>query len=137
MICYFIPLQIDVLTLHAMLTDFGLAKVMTDTKQIGTRTMLTGSPGFQPPEQLRAECVGVECDVYVFGAVLLVVFTERLLWKGHTPYQVMCKVTVNNAVPDTTALNHDMQVVCNNCFKERVCRPNSPEVLRALLAIKY
>lgn len=59
--------QIDILAFHAMLTDFGLAKVMTLTAQVGTKTMLAGSPGFQPPEQLRAHSVGIESDVYAFG----------------------------------------------------------------------
>ena len=44
--------------------------------------MLAGSPGFQPTEQLRAQSIGVESDVYAFGGVLLVVFTERRIWEG-------------------------------------------------------
>ena len=56
--------------------------------------MLAGTPGFQPAEQLRAQCVGVQCDVYAFGGVLLVVFTERQLWVGLAPFQIMYKVTV-------------------------------------------
>lgn len=56
-------MQIDDLTLHVTLTDFGLSKVLTDTAQMGTRTMLAGSPGFQSPEQLKASGVGIFCDV--------------------------------------------------------------------------
>ena len=64
--------------------------------------MLAGTPGFQPAEQLRAQCVGVQCDVYALGGVLLVVFTERQLWVGLAPFQIMYKVTVENAIPDTS-----------------------------------
>ena len=41
--------------MHATLTDFGLAKAMGATTVLGTRTMMAGSPGYQAPEQLRAE----------------------------------------------------------------------------------
>ena len=57
-----------------VLTDFGLSKVMTG--KAGTRTMLARTPGFQSLEQLQASSIGVECDVYVLGAVMVVTFGE-------------------------------------------------------------
>lgn len=63
--------QVDSLTMHATLTDFGLAKAMS---AVGTRTMLAGSPGYQAPEQLRAESLGPHCDIYAFGCVMIVLF---------------------------------------------------------------
>ena len=110
---------------------------MTNTAQVGTRTMLAGTPGFQPAEQLRAQCVGVQCDVYAFGGVLLVVFTERQLWVGLAPFQIMYKVTVENAIPDTSGLENSMEVLCKHCFGERMCRPSSSQVLDVLRTIKY
>ena len=49
-------------------------------------TMMAGSPGFQAPEQLRAQSIGLHCDVYVFGCVVIVLFQERVLCPGLTPY---------------------------------------------------
>ena len=54
------------------LTDFGLAKLMSNTSQAGTRTMLAGSPGYQSPEQLKVEKIGIHCDIYAVGGVILV-----------------------------------------------------------------
>lgn len=34
---------------------------------VGTKTMLAGTPGFQSPEQLKAESVGIPSNVYAFG----------------------------------------------------------------------
>lgn len=54
----------DTLALKLTLTDFGLARFMNQSSCIGTKTMLAGSPGYQAPEQLRAESMGIESDVY-------------------------------------------------------------------------
>lgn len=58
-------MQIEDVTLKVTLTDFGLARVMTRTCQAGTRTMLAGSPGYQPPEQLKADRIGIHCDIII------------------------------------------------------------------------
>ena len=51
--------QIDPLTFHATLTDFGLSRIMSGTMVCSTRTMMAGTPGFQSPEQLQAKNIGL------------------------------------------------------------------------------
>ena len=58
-------LQVENFTLKVTLTDFDLAKLMSNTSQAGTRTMLAGSPGYQSPEQLKAEKIGTHCDIII------------------------------------------------------------------------
>lgn len=77
--------------------------------------MLAGTPGFQPPEQLRAENIGPECDVYAFGCVVIVLFGERVLWFQLNPYQIMLKVTVDMAKPDTSDLRPGIKELCDAC----------------------
>ena len=36
------------------LTDFGLLRVMSSTRAMGTRTLQAGTPDFQAPEQFKA-----------------------------------------------------------------------------------
>ena len=131
----FFYLQIDEITLHVTLSDFGLSKVMTETAQIGTRTMLAGTPGFQPPEQLQAQSIGIHCDVYAVGAVVLVLFTERPLWPSLTPFQIMHKVTIENEKPDTTSLPPNLVSVCSKCFEEMNSRPLISVILKELINI--
>ena len=59
---------------------------MSGTNVVGTKTMLAGSPGFQPPEQLKSESVGLPSDNYAIGAVLLVSIGETQVWPGLSPY---------------------------------------------------
>ena len=53
---------------------------MSGTNVVGTKTMLAGSPGFQPPEQLKSESVGLPSDINAIGAALLVIFGETQVW---------------------------------------------------------
>ena len=91
---------------------------MSDTNIIGTRTMLAGTPGFQSPEQLRNESVGLPSDVYALGAVLLVLFGESPVWPTLAPYQIMYKVAVCNPFrhfrAETKFSGHAHRVYSNN-----------------------
>ena len=59
-----VSFQVEQETWKIFLGDFGLSQVMSATNVIGTKTMLAGSPGFQPPEQLQNKSVGLPSDVY-------------------------------------------------------------------------
>ena len=83
------------MTLHTVLTDFDLARFIGHTASLGTRTMLAGSPGYQSPEQLRAESTGPPIDVYAFGGVCFVTFAKTPLWPGLGIFQIIQKVTNN------------------------------------------
>jgi serine/threonine protein kinase len=128
---------VDTATLHAVITDFGLARIMSQTTSIGTRTrtMKAGSPGFQPPEQLRSESVGPHCDVYAFGGVMAITMTERVLWPGLNAFQIMRKVTVENQKPNTEGMSGDIKSVCNMCFCEVRERPMITVILKSLLRV--
>ena len=132
---FFFFLQVEVPSYHVFLGDFRLSKVMTNTTAIGSKTMLAGTPGYQPPEQLRSESLGISCDVYAFGGVLLVLFGEKLLWEGMTPYQIIFKVAIENEKPATSHLSPMMQAICDACLSLKTSRPTIEQILSALLEI--
>ena len=39
--------------MHVYLADFGLAKVLTESGNTTSATLMGGTPGFQAPEQLK------------------------------------------------------------------------------------
>ena len=103
--------------MHSTLTDFGLSRSITNSSMIGTWTMMVGSPGFQVPEHLRAESLGRHSDMYAFGCVMIVLFQERVLWPKLNPYQILCKVSVNNELPDMSFLDKAIKSICVNCLQ--------------------
>jgi len=74
-------------------------------------TYAQGSPGFQPPEQLRAESVGVSCEIYAFGGVLAVLLGGQVLRPGLTPHQIMHEVTVAEERPPLAQLPNYIRAI--------------------------
>ena len=66
--------------------DFGLAKAFkpgpddvesASITMTGRRPMLIGTPAYLSPEQARGEAVGVQTDIWAFGALLYEMLTGR------------------------------------------------------------
>ena len=89
------------------------------------------SPGFQSPEQLKAESLSTSCDVYAFGGVLVVLFGEMPLWPCRTPFQILYRVTVLSEYPRVEHLSPTIQGICRICFRTVPERPTMAEVLAA------
>ena len=76
------------------------------------------------------------CDVYAFGAVMVVLFGEKVLWEGLSAFQIMCKITCENQFPSTKHLDNEIQAICNRCLIEQEKRSSSSEILLMLLQIE-
>lgn len=122
-------------SLKVFLGDFGLSQIMSGTNVIGTRTMLAGSPGFQSPEQLKNDSIGLPTDVYALGAVLLVLYGETPVWPNLAVYQIMYKVAVDKTKPTTAHLPPIVKDICNECFNDLPLRPTANIVLKMILAM--
>ena len=49
--------------MHMYLADFGLAKVLTESGNTTSSTLMGGTPGFQAPEQLKGETLSPKCCI--------------------------------------------------------------------------
>lgn len=65
--------------------------------------------------------------------VILVTFTEKPLWPSLTPFQIMCKVTVENEKSNTSDLPPSLATLCSSCFSEAVQRPSIQVVLQGII----
>lgn len=127
------------MTLDATLTDFGLSHTMANTSAIGTKTAMAGSPGFQIPEQLQAlkKDIAPPSDVYAFGCVLITLFRGLPLWPELTPYQIMCKVTVQKEKPCMAGLPEELKSLSTKCLDNFITgRPHIIEVQKELANLK-
>jgi serine/threonine-protein kinase len=63
---------------HVRITDFGIAAIAGD---IESRDILSGTPAYMAPEQLRGKSVTERSDLYSMGLVLYELFTGRPAFK--------------------------------------------------------
>src|SRR3984957_9315742 len=111
---------------QAKVLDFGLAKQVASTKNVGeTVTMGTGmlesdpnltSPGtslgtvaFMSPEQVRGEKLDARTDLFSFGLVLYEMSTGRQAFTGSTSGVIFAAILEREPVPPTR-LNPDLPV---------------------------
>jgi len=83
------PNEHNTLGFRAVLTDFGIAKLLANKD--GSKTDgLTGTLDYIAPEQIRyAKDIDGRADIYALGVVLYQVLTGKLPFTGENPAEVL------------------------------------------------
>jgi serine/threonine-protein kinase len=124
---------------HAKIFDFGVAKM--NRQKITKEGQILGTPLYMSPEQVRGDQVTHATDIYSYGVVLFVLFSE-----GAFPYQAVSREDLYAAIvfhpPDLTPLDGKMipgavaGLIVQCLEKQPAARPRSfvaiEEILRPL-----
>jgi tRNA A-37 threonylcarbamoyl transferase component Bud32 len=96
---------------EALLTDFGIAKIVTDMPG-GTRITTTGhvlgTPEYIAPEQAETGDIDGRSDIYSLGVVLYELLTGRPPYQAKTPLAVVLMHVNNEPPPTPRALKPDI-----------------------------
>ncbi len=93
---------------QAILTDFGIAKMLASEERMTQTGMGIGTPAYMAPEQARGlPDVGPPADVYSLGIVLYEMLTGRVPFSADTPLAVMLKV-VSDPLPPPRDFSPDI-----------------------------
>src|SRR5690554_710439 len=65
-----------------VLTDFGIAKPISDGMAMEQIGEVMGIPHYMSPEQIRGESVDHRCDLYALGVVIYEMLTGQLPYQG-------------------------------------------------------
>lgn len=104
-------------------TDFGLAKQITDPHSLTRSGAILGTPGYMPPEQAAGQRgqLGPASDVYSLGAILYHLLTGRPPFQAATPVDTVLLVLEQDPVPPR-ALNpsadRDLEHITLRCLQK-------------------
>ncbi len=91
---------------HAVLTDFGIAKILSGPTVTATGAMI-GTPAYMSPEQGLGQPGDERSDLYALGVLFYQMSTGRLPYDADTPLAVILK-HVNEPVPQPAIFNEDI-----------------------------
>ncbi len=103
----------------AYVTDFGLARDVTDGKLTGS---VVGTPNYMAPEQARGDTARIDrrTDVYGLGATFYEVLTGQFPFDG-TPYDILQNVLDRDPVPPNRldpAIPRDLAAITRKCMEK-------------------
>lgn len=86
-----------------ILTDFGIAKILTGPNMTATGSMV-GTPAYMAPEQGMGKAGDHRSDIYSLGVVLFQMLTGAVPFNADTPIGIVMQ-HVNDPVPTPSILN--------------------------------
>lgn len=76
---------------HALLTDFGIVKLMEGSSGLTGTGGMIGTPAYMSPEQAQSDDVDHRSDLYSLGVVAFEMLTGRQPFNAETPMQIVLK----------------------------------------------
>ncbi len=108
-------------------TDFGLAKNLSNESELTLTGQVMGSPGFMPPEQALGDRgkMGPTSDVYSLGAILYHTLTGRAPFVGQSVADTLHQVQHQEPIAPrllAPGLPVDLETICLKCLQKESAR---------------
>ncbi|MAU12310.1 MAG: hypothetical protein CL607_20980 [Anaerolineaceae bacterium] len=109
---------------NALLADFGIVKMLSNTATGITGTAVLGTPAYMSPEQAHGVEIDARADIYALGVMVYEMLTGEQPFKADTPMQIILR-HVNDAVPDLRTINSDLPSNINDVIQTAMAKdPN-------------
>jgi len=112
---------------HPRVTDFGLAKRLTDDSGLTVSGQILGTPSFMPPEQAagHVNTIGTASDVYALGVVLYSLTTGRPPFQAASSVDILRQVVEREPVAPrqlNSIIPRDLETIMLKCLEKSVPR---------------
>jgi serine/threonine protein kinase len=106
---------------RVVLTDFGIARIVSDSQFTVTGT-LVGTPAYMSPEQGMGISIEATSDIYSLGIVLYEMITGQVPFESDTPLSIIHK-QINDPLPAPRSIRDDIpqaleQLILKSLSKE-------------------
>lgn len=105
---------------RVVLTDFGIAKIVTGTQFTASGGMV-GTPAYMAPEQGLGEAGDERSDIYSLGVILFQLLTGRLPYDADTPLAIILK-HLNDPLPNPCQLNPEISEEMSNVIRKALAK---------------
>lgn len=120
---------------EALLTDFGLARVLDETTTSRTRSHVFGTPHYVSPEALKGRRAGREADVYALGVMLFELVTGWRPFRSTHPAGLIQQHLEVEPVRPTGMPDEVWDLVAQCLAKDAKVRPSAAQVAERLVSI--
>lgn len=111
--------------LHPFVVDFGLARDLEEPSAYSRTDVITGTPAYLAPEQIRGQGVDRCTDVFSLGVVLFEALTGRTPFSGASVAETLVKITGEEPPPPRKlepALPRDLETLLLRCLEKDPAR---------------
>lgn len=118
-------------------TDFGLARALSETAMTSTRSML-GTVSYVAPEVATTGQIDIRTDLYSVGVMLFEMVTGQVPWQGETAIQIAFH-HVHHDIPAPSSLHRWIPAEIDECIAALAARDPAqrPADTAAALEILY
>ena len=88
---------------RALLTDFGIARLLSDAARHTATGVTVGTSAYLAPEQVRGQDVTPAADVYSLGLVLLEALTGERAYGGSPTEAALARLSTPPTIPETVS----------------------------------
>jgi serine/threonine protein kinase len=105
----------------AVLTDFGVAKILDVYSDITATGAVAGTPAYMAPEQWTDQSLDQRSDIYSLGVVLFELATGRLPFPDESAGRLMYK-HISEPPPEPRAINPDIPPVLERVILQALAK---------------
>lgn len=106
---------------NCLLTDFGIAKVLSETVSLTQTGVMVGTPDYMSPEQIGAGTVDGRSDIYSLGVVLFQMVTGQLPFQADTPGAALV-MHLEQQLPSAREIRPDLPAAVENVISKALSK---------------
>ena len=107
---------------NAYLTDFGIAKALLQSGDTSQTGQILGSPAYLSPEQIKAEMVSPQTDLYCLGLVIYEALTGHMPFLGDISPSALLYKQLSEPLPLLTSTRPDLPAALDEVIQQATAK---------------